>query len=301
MSLRLGVWKVRFLDFKRIKRQLFTVLVGVILAWAFVLALARYYVPGDVIASTFDARFEWDLAHGFRTFQIEASSAEPVGGRCWQDLIGLQVKPALASYLRRGRFERARGNALVRVARVVPVALPESWGSGGLILDTDVTPLMQATDKADLNSIKRLLAEGADVNSKDSLGRTPLLHALEHGNINLAVLQTLLAARADVNARDKGGLTPLSAAVTVAWGNDRVTIIRELLAAGADINAKNIAGATALMQAAAVGDTQAVQLLLEKGADANACTATGESALSWAEQHNQIQVIELLRRAGAKR
>lgn len=293
---------MRFLDSKLDRGRLCILLfAGLLLGCALVWGLAHYFAPGNAFARTFDARFEWDAAHGFEVFQLKDDTQERAGGRVWQFIVGLQIKPVLASYLRRGRFNRASGDALIRVARIVPIALPYSWGSDGLSLDTDVTPLMRAADNADLDSVKKLLAEGADVNSKDWLGRTALLHACIHGNINPPVIKTLLAAGADVNARDKGGRTPLIAAVTVARGSDRAVIIRELLAAGASVNDKDKAGATALMQAAAAGDVQVVTLLLEMGADVSARSGTGETALSTAERYHQDQVIALLRRAETQR
>ena len=270
------------------------------MACAFVWGMARYFIPGSVFARTFDVRFEWNAAQGFNTFELRDGSKERIGGRVWQFMVGLQIKPALASYLRRGRLDRASGDALVRITRMVPIALPEAWGSGGLELDTDVTPLMRAADRADLDSVKSLLAEGADVNAKDWLGKTPLLHACVHGSPNPDVVKALLAAGADINVHDKGGTTPLIAAVTTARGTGQATIIRELLAAGADVNAKDASGGTALMQASADGNTEAVTLLLAKGAKVSIRTANGITALSLAEQYNRPQIIELLKRAGAQ-
>ncbi len=153
--------------------------------------------------------------------------------------MALQVKPALDSYLRRGKIQRASGHALVRVARVIPVAMADSWGSDGLDFDTDVTPLMHAAEKGDLGSVRRLLSEGADVNAKDWMGRTALLHACESGRISPQVIIVLLAAGADPNALDKGGVTALIGAATGLGGKDNsLVILRNLLAAGARTNAK---------------------------------------------------------------
>jgi ankyrin repeat protein len=280
------------------RRWLTALLIGVILACALVWGLARYFTPGSVLSRTFDVRFEWNAAEGFKTFELRDGSEGHVGGRVWQFMVGLQIKPALASYLRRGRLDRASGDALVRITRLAPIALPEAWGSDGLAFDTDVTPLMRAAERADLDSVKRLLAEGASVNGKDWLGKTPLLHACVHGSLNPDVVKALLAAGADVNVRDKGGTTPLIAAVTMAQGTGQARIIRELLAAGADVNAKDASGGTALMQASANGNTEAVTLLLAKGAEVGIRTATGVTALSLAEQYNRRQIVELLKRAG---
>jgi ankyrin repeat protein len=53
-------------------------------------------------------------------------------------------------------------------------------------------------------------AEGADVNAKDSDGKTPLYRAAEHGTRDLA--EVLIAKGADVSTRGPFGLTPLQVA-----------------------------------------------------------------------------------------
>ena len=56
-----------------------------------------------------------------------------------------------------------------------------------------------------------LLENGADVNTKDNNGDTPLHCAVSSGKKNMVEL--LIAKGADVNARNKKGLTPLRAAL----------------------------------------------------------------------------------------
>ena len=57
--------------------------------------------------------------------------------------------------------------------------------------------------------VQRLLEKGADVESKDAAGQTPLLRAAENGHE--AVVKLLLEKGADVESKDaKYGQTPLS-------------------------------------------------------------------------------------------
>ena len=72
------------------------------------------------------------------------------------------------------------------------------------------TPLMLASFRGDLLSVRRLLAAGADVNARDKDGVTALMFA-SHGG-HAAVVRELLRHGANVYARAKNGWTPKRAA-----------------------------------------------------------------------------------------
>jgi hypothetical protein len=80
-------------------------------------------------------------------------------------------------------------------------------------IDVDVaqegmTALMLATQAGDFEIVRFLVKNGADVNLRESeYGTTPLMFAAEG---HAAVVLFLLERGADVNAKDKGGSTPLS-------------------------------------------------------------------------------------------
>ncbi len=242
-------------------------LIGLLLALPILLCLTRWYAPPLALSRTFDARFEWDSVRGFRSFTVEDNSLGDRGGRVWQFLVAAQIKPRLASYLTQGHLKNVKGSALIKVAKFVPVALPESWGMDGLSgKGLNQTPLMRAAEKGDGDTVKSLIAAGAEVNVKDYWGRTPLLFAFDGERTSIVVIRELLAAGADVNAHDRDGYTALLLAVLSAPEKDRLAIIRELLAAHVDVNAKNNAGQTPLMAARAMGDAQVVKVLLAAGA-----------------------------------
>lgn len=93
---------------------------------------------------------------------------------------------------------------------------------------TGNTPLMSAASNGDINAVKRLLNEGADVNAKDSDNWTALTKAARDGHTE---------------------------------------IVKFLIEKGADVHAKAYKGYSALMVAALDGNTEIVKLLIEKGAD----------------------------------
>ena len=116
-------------------------------------------------------------------------------------------------------------------------------------------------------------------------GPTMELHlAARAGDIN--EVKQLLAEKADLEARYSpapahGGsckeLTPLMEAASGGGADTR--IVRLLLDAGADVQATSSAGMTALWYAAEKGDPGRVRLLLEAGSDPNGCSNNGRSPL----------------------
>jgi len=155
--------------------------------------------------------------------------------------------------------------------------------------------LVKAVKIADIEAIKRLIDEGADVNAEDWIGS--MLHkAAWYGHVG--VIKLLLANGADVNAQDSSGITPLLEAVA----RSNVVVINLLLAKGADLNARDPRGDMPLHRAIRIGDTKVVQLLLTHGADANA------KAKGWFNRPIKIArdlggregIIELLKQHGGK-
>jgi len=78
-----------------------------------------------------------------------------------------------------------------------------------------------------------LCEHGADVDAKDSYGRTSLAIAAEHGN--LAVARVLLAAGASVTTNDSMGWTPLHSAAQ----SGHLKAVTFLIERGAQINARD--------------------------------------------------------------
>jgi ankyrin repeat protein len=276
-------------------------LVGIGVGLSVYFCLTRWYNPPDLVFSfsrSFDARFEWDSARGFKTFRVQDNRrGSAIGGPLWQYLVAVQIKPRLDSYMRQVKWQRMNGDARVGVLKIIPLASPEGWGSEGFEPeDPDVTPLMRAADNGDTNSVKRLVVAGADVNARGQGGQTALMYACRGGTGSLDLVRSLLAAGADVNARDREGTTTLLLAVTSSGRSDHSSVVRELLAAHADVNVKNKDGETALMGA---DDVETVSALLAAGADVNARSDVGGTALMNAVTRGYAEVVRALLAARA--
>ncbi len=108
---------------------------------------------------------------------------------------------------------------------------------------------------------------------------------------------SLLRHGAQVNTPDKYGTTPLYRAAV----QGKTEIVRILLEAGADPNQESGGEdeGTSLCAAAAWGRTEIVTLLLQHGADPNAIEKGPMTALIWARQNGHAETVELLLGAGA--
>lgn len=136
------------------------------------------------------------------------------------------------------------------------VAVTSSLALASCELETKEQRLAKAARGIDIVSVERLLAEGADPNSKDANGVTPLLIAAERGDV-LSV-EALIKRGAAVNSVDVHGRTPL---MLSAW-SFRAVVVDALLRHGADPCLKSGDGRTALEGSLLAGnqpDASAVQ------------------------------------------
>ncbi|HTR00677.1 MAG TPA: ankyrin repeat domain-containing protein [Candidatus Acidoferrum sp.] len=120
------------------------------------------------------------------------------------------------------------------------------------------TPLQGAAAAGDLETVKLLIAHGADVNLTDTDSETPMMLVMQSRNeqVGLLIMDELKKAGADVNVnaqyhhlkRTRGG-TALHYAVRAGWKR----AIDKLVAFGADLDIKDPDGLTALDYAMARG------------------------------------------------
>jgi len=120
--------------------------------------------------------------------------------------------------------------------------------------------LWDAIENRDIAGAQRAINNGADVNAKDSDGKTPLFRAVfkEH-----KIIQPLIDAGANVDAKNNKDLTPLHDA---AW-YDKDDAIQILVKAGADINARDGNNHTPLENAKYNNAQNAVEMLRSLGAE----------------------------------
>jgi ankyrin repeat protein len=173
----------------------------------------------------------------------------------------------------------------------VNVADPDGW-----------TPLIRAAASSDVESMRLLLAHGADPNAAD-VALTPLTAAIWYGN--LEGVRVLLANGARANGKDAFGFTPLL--VAALW--DHKEIAGLLLDKGADVSLavenntfmKRNPGTPLMLAAYAEAMNPAmVKMLIARGAAVNFATPGGETAASRAREKGQSQVLVALLGAGAK-
>ncbi len=167
-----------------------------------------------------------------------------------------------------------------------------------------LTPLVYAVRANDLDSVKVLLAAGADINQTTGYGWSPLLVATQNRYYKLGAY--LLERGANPNLPNTGGWVPLYLATDnrniesgdypVRKGDmDHLAFITLLLDKGANVNARvkdstetrtvftnqwlDENGGTAFFRASQSGDIELMKLLLARGADPKIATVLGVTAL----------------------
>nr|XP_004469182.2 2-5A-dependent ribonuclease isoform X2 [Dasypus novemcinctus] len=162
-------------------------------------------------------------------------------------------------------------------------------GKGG------ATALMDAAEHGHMDALKMLLEEmGADVNARDNMGRSALIHALlsSHDENVEAITRLLLDHGADVNVRGKRGKTPLILAVE----KKHLGLVQMLLEQEhIDINDTDSEGNTALLTAVQLRQEKIARLLCSKGAH----TDCG-NLVTIARRHYDISLAEFLLLNGAR-
>ena len=164
-------------------------------------------------------------------------------------------------------------------------------------------PLMRAAWKGQVDEVRRLLKEGANVNETGPLGFTALMGASGLGNLD--VIKVLLDAGADPNALAGMGhpriiITPLNVAMSPR-NKKRLETIDMLIAGGAKVNPPS-AHMSPLDNAVTNRDIEMVKAFLDRGADVDWPDQFGRTSLWRAVSDDDgpdVRIVQLLLEAGA--
>lgn len=147
--------------------------------------------------------------------------------------------------------------------------------------------LIEAAFAGNIAEARRLIAEGADMNARDTDGWSAFLYAVDSQDIGLVEL--MLENGAEIRSRAPGG-TPLISQAIIGpgifdepekWRNElsnedaRLEIVQKLIFQGAGLNDRDFSGATPLHHSAMYGYSRIARLLLRHGADPNPLGMTG--------------------------
>jgi Ankyrin repeats (3 copies) len=157
---------------------------------------------------------------------------------------------------------------------------------------TKAEQLQEAARKGDAATVKKLLDEGVDVNTKFRYNATALFYACDHGH--LEVVKVLLDHGADMSIKDTFyGFTPLALATGPAQKKkpEHTEIAKLLIQKGSPGKDQALSGAVQS------GDAALTKVILDSG---GLPAAALSEALETAKAANKPDMVTLLESAGAK-
>lgn len=182
-------------------------------------------------------------------------------------------------------------------------------------LDSGFTALHFAASEGHIDIVKILLEAGANPNSKDSWGNTPIFQAGNKEEIG----KLMILAGGDPGIENENGISPLnSPAMAFKYlqsqsENKEVVNLRALVnkedingltkalaSKSGDLEAKNEQGKSPLYLAVEKENIELIQLLLTAGADINTQEKFGYTPLAIAAMRGKLDLVELLIKNGAK-
>jgi uncharacterized protein len=236
------------------------------------------------------------------------------------------VRPALP--------RRARTTAIAAIAIAGVAWLPARAQTPPTPAEiASYTGLHAAAAGGSTAEIERVVQDGAEINGRDALGRTPLMVAVYRRDA--AVARALIALGANVNALEHQSYDAITIAAVLddaemldlliqAGGNTRaitspyggtaliaaahlgnVEAVQRLAAARAPLDHVNRLGMTALIEAIVLGDGGArhqavVAILIKAGADVNLANNQGTRPFALAVDRGHKEIARMLEEAGGK-
>jgi len=196
----------------------------------------------------------------------------------------------------------------------IALLLGQATAPGQIAADT---ALLESAKLGELARTKELLGRGADVNTADWRGFTPLMWASASGSVEM--VRQLIDSGAAVDRRASDGTT----ALMLAASNGFIEIVRALLLRGADVGAarggvrarqlaleRGYSGVVTLLdqseslgarllKAAGEGNDTVVRQLLALGAPVNVTDEAGATALMIAARNGDLGMLQALLSRGA--
>lgn len=172
------------------------------------------------------------------------------------------------------------------------MATASSIGHGRNFYLKDMSALESLKSSA-LSIAVYLISHGADVNTSDKQGFTPLLNSAREGFFDL--IKVLEKHNADTQVKTKKGFTMLH----FAADGGHTDILERLLQQGADIEAKTDEGCTALHLAAHAGELEITRILLDHGANVEVHDNEGRTPLFRAVWSHDAEYVQFLLDRGA--
>ncbi len=111
------------------------------------------------------------------------------------------------------------------------------------------------------------------------------------------ISSNLIASGADVNSRNVGGETP----IYHVYGNFNLDIFDMLIAHGASVSNLNMYANTPLYCAVINENAEAVRVLIVHGANPMGTNAFGKTCLNYAVESSNLDIVELLTRSNSLR
>ena len=153
------------------------------------------------------------------------------------------------------------------------------------------TKLMIAVELEDLNLIKELISNGAEVNIKDKNSYTAVHYAVcNNGKNGVKILKFLAKHGVELNVKNNWGVTPVHMAVAY----DNIKALKYLVKHGLDVNSKDDNNETPLHAAALRNDPEVFQYLIKNGAELNAKDNGGDTPLMVAGLCNTARACDLI-------
>ena len=252
------------------------------------------------------------------------------GSRRYVDTVRVLVAARADLRLRSQRdqirpLDHATSKGHNEIAQVLRAALDADKPSKGLANRR----LLAAAERGDATAAAVAIRAGADLETRDERGRTPLLLAVTEDRLEVArllvylgadpdalddqhdtpwlvtgvtgsvdLLEVLIPAGPDLTIRNRFGGTSL----IPASERGHVAYVRRAVRTGIDVNHVNNLGWSALLEAVILGDgsrryQQIVTTLLDAGADPKITDRQGVTALQHAERRGQREVARILRDA----